>query len=130
MITNVGTVSLFVDDQDRAKKFYTEKLGFELRTDAPLSPGSRNRWIAVAPKGAVTEIILYKPDENWEHYKQVVGKSQALTLTVTDIKAVYNNLKAKGVEFTQEPDVQPWGTYAMLKDSEGNTLLLNEIPKE
>jgi predicted enzyme related to lactoylglutathione lyase len=130
MITQVGTVSLFVDNQDRAKKFYTEVLGLELRTDAPLFPGSPNRWVAVAPKGAATEIVLYKPDENWEHYKQVVGKSQALTLTVTDIKAVYADLKAKGVEFTQEPEVQPWGTYAILKDSEGNSLLLNEAPKE
>ena len=76
MITKVGTVCIFVNDQDAAKAFYTEKLGFEVRMDAPLGPDSR--WLAVAPPGAETEVILYKPDENWEHYKQVVGKSQAL----------------------------------------------------
>lgn len=128
MIERVGTVSVFVEDQQRAKRFYTEVLGFELRTDAPLYPGSESRWIAVAPAGAETEIILYVPDENWEHYRQVVGQSQALTLTVGDIKSLHETLVAKGVTFTQEPDVQPWGTFAQILDSEGNRLLLVEQP--
>ncbi len=128
-IDGVGTVSVFVSDQDRAKKFYTEALGFELRTDEPLFPGAENRWVAVAPKGARTEIVLYLPDENWEHYKQVVGQSQALTLNVTDMQALHEELKAKGVNFVQEPDVQPWGTYAIIEDSEGNRLILSEPPK-
>lgn len=50
MIDRVGTISVFVGDQDRAKDFYTSVLGFELRTDAPLSPGSTARWVAVAPR--------------------------------------------------------------------------------
>ncbi len=129
MIDYVGTVCVFVDNQDRAKDFYTKKLGFELRTDQPLSPGATNRWVAVAPKGAVTEVILYKVDENWEHYQQVVGKSQAITLNVTDMNATYKELKGKGVEFVSEPDPQPWGTYATIRDSEGNHLLLVEPPK-
>jgi hypothetical protein len=66
----VSTVSVFVADQVRAKKF-TEVLGFELRADAPLYPGAEERWIAVAPQGAQTEIILYLPDENWEHYRRL-----------------------------------------------------------
>ena len=129
MIDRVGNVSLFVSDQDRAKKFYTEVLGFELRTDAPLYPGATARWLAVAPPGAATEVTLYIPDENWEHYKGTVGKSQALTFNVTDMKALHANLKAKGVTFLQEPDAQPWGTYAMIQDSEGNSLILVEQPK-
>jgi predicted enzyme related to lactoylglutathione lyase len=128
-INHVGTVSVFVSDQDRAKEFYTNVLGMELRTDAPLSPGSTSRWVAVAPPGSKTEIVLYLPDENWEHYRQVVGKSQAVTLDVTDIANLHAELKAKGVQFTQEPDPQPWGTYAMIQDSEGNQLLLVEQPK-
>lgn len=91
MIQNVGTVCIFVDDQERAKNFYVNSLGFELRTDMPLSPGSPNRWIAVAPKAALTEVILYKVDENWEHYKQVVGKSQAVTFNVADMKRCIRN---------------------------------------
>lgn len=126
MITKVGTVSIYVSDQQRAKAFYTEKLGFELRTDAPLYPGAETRWIAVAPPGAVTEIILYIPDENWEHYSNVVGKSQSVTLSVDNITTTYNDLKTKGVEFASEPDIQPWGSYATLIDSEGNHILLVE----
>jgi len=128
MITRVGTVSVFVEDQDRAKAFYTDVLGFELRTDAPLYPGATARWIAVAPAGAETEIILYLPDENWGHYEQVVGQSQAITLDVSDLPAVYEDLKARGATFVQEPDAQPWGTFATLQDSEGNLILLVEQP--
>src|SRR5690348_8428138 len=98
MITHVGTVCIFVADQDRAKDFYVNKLGFELRQDAPLYPGAKNRWVAVAPKGAKTEVILYLPDENWEHYKQVVGQSQAVTFNIEDMPTVAADLKAKGVE--------------------------------
>ena len=130
MIGKVGTVSVFVSDQDRAKEFYTSVLGFELRTDQPLYPGSSARWVAVAPKGAQTEIILYLPDENWEHYSQVVGKSQALTFDVSDMASLQADLKAKSVTFVQEPDVQPWGTFAIIQDSEGNHLLLVQPPKE
>ncbi|MCA0455142.1 MAG: VOC family protein [Chloroflexi bacterium] len=126
MINRVGTVSIYVSDQQRAKAFYTEKLGFELLTEAPLYPGASSLWIAVAPKGAQTHVILYLPDENWEHYKGVVGKSQAVTLDVTDMQGVAADLKAKGVQFASEPDVQPWGTYATIIDSEGNKILLVE----
>lgn len=129
MINKVGTVSVYVSDQQRAKAFYTEKLGMELQIDAELEPGSSLRWIAVAPPGAETQIILYLPDENWEHYRQVVGKSQSVTLDVTDMASTVADLKAKGVTFISEPDQQPWGTYAMIQDSEGNGLLLVEQPK-
>ncbi len=129
MIDRVGTVCVFVADQDRAKNFYTNVLGFELRQDMPLYPGAASRWVAVAPKGAATEVILYLPDQNWEHYKQVVGKSQALTFEVTDMDRLYADLRSKGVKFVQVPDKQPWGTYATIEDSEGNRLILREAPK-
>lgn len=129
MIDYIATVSIYVRDQDRAKDFYTRVLGFELRQDAPLYPGASARWVAVAPPGAVTETILYLPDENWEHYRAVLGKSQAMTFNVTDMQALHADLKAKGVIFVQEPDVQPWGTYAMIEDSEGNRLILVERPQ-
>ena len=126
MIDAVATICIFVSDQDRAKAFYTEKLGFELREDAPMGP---SRWIAVAPAGARTEVILYKMDENWEHYRQVMGKSQAITFNVTDMAATHADLKAKGVRIAQEPDIQPWGTFMMILDEDDNGLLLVEQPK-
>ena len=91
MIDAIATICIFVNDQDQAKAFYTEKLGFELRQDSPMG---ESRWLAVAPKGARTEVILYKLDANWEHYRQTMGKSQALTFNVTDIPALYEDLKA------------------------------------
>jgi lactoylglutathione lyase len=128
-INYVGTVCIFVSDQDRAKAFYTETLGLELRTDQPLYPGAASRWVAVAPAGAKTEIILYLPDENWEHYRQVVGKSQAITLDISGIQDLHARLKSKGVKILQEPDPQPWGTYLTIQDSEGNSILFVEQPK-
>ncbi len=125
-ITRIGTVSLFVHDQERARTFYTEKLGMEVRSDEPLFPGASARWLAVAPPGAETEIVLYVPDESWDHYRQVVGKPQALTLEASDIDEVYRTLTALGVKFVQEPRKQLWGTFAILEDSEGNTLILAE----
>ena len=127
MIDAVATLCIFVSDQDRAKAFYLEKLGFELRQDQPMGPDSR--WVAVAPQGARTEVILYKLDENWEHYRQVRGKSQAITFNVTDMAALHADLKARGVRITQEPDKQPWGTFMMILDQDDNALLLVELPK-
>jgi len=74
-------------------------------------------------------VILYKMDQNWEHYLPVMGKSQAITFNVTDIKALRADLKAKGVRITQEPDPQPWGTYMMILDQDDNALLMVEEPK-
>ncbi len=126
MIDAVATVCIFVTDQDKAKAFYTNVLGFELRQDSPMG---ESRWIAVAPKGARTEVILYKMDQNWEHYRSVMGKSQAITFNVTDIAGLRDDLKAKGVRITQEPDPQPWGTYMMILDQDDNALLMVEEPK-
>lgn len=127
MIEQVGTVSIFVADQDRAKDFYTNVLGFEPRQDAPMSPTTR--WVSVAPRGAITEIVLYKPDENWQDYKHLVGKPQPVTFNVGDMAAYAADLRAKGVQFVMEPELQPWGTQAMILDSEGNSLILVERPK-
>src|SRR5436190_12071195 len=109
MITKVGTVSLFVNDQDAAKAFYTEKLGFEVRLDVPF--GANLRWLAVAPKGAQTEIILYKPDENWEHYRQVIGHSQALTFSVDNIDQTIAEFQAKGVRVPMGIMDEAWGRH-------------------
>jgi catechol 2,3-dioxygenase-like lactoylglutathione lyase family enzyme len=129
MIDKIGTASVFVSDQQRAKKFYTEMLGMELRREAPLFPGSTSMWLEVAPKGAATTLVLYAVDENWEHYRGVVGKSQAITLDVSNFDELVADLRAKGVEFATEPQVHPWGANAFIRDSEGNEILLVEQPK-
>ena len=127
MIRKVGTVSIFVEDQDRAKAFYTEKLGMELLSDNEMWPGADTRWLSVAPAGAETQIVLYKFDEHWEHYRSTFKQSQSLTLQCDDINETYRLYKERGVEFLGEPDTQFWGTYVLLKDSEGNTLILAQV---
>jgi catechol 2,3-dioxygenase-like lactoylglutathione lyase family enzyme len=128
VVKGVTTVSVFVEDQARAKDWYMHKLGMELRADQPLGPDTDARWVAVAAPGSSVEIILYKPDEQWQHYQGVVGKSQALTIGVTDMSGTASWLKSRGVVFLQEPETQAWGTYAIIVDSEGNKLILVEEP--
>jgi len=125
MIDHIGSVSIFVSDQERAKRFYTEVLGFTLKHDARL-PGSGARWIVVVPKTGRTEIALYKPDATFRHYQYVVGKPQALTFNVTDMKEVQARLLEKGVQFIHGPVTESWGVYAIIHDSEGNELMLVE----
>ena len=127
MIKRVGTVSVFVSDQQRAKAFYTEKLGMELRLEAPLFPGSDLKWIEVAPAGAETVINLYKTDaadENWGHYAGTIGKSQAITIQASELEVLAEDLRSKGVIILQEPVAEPWGHWMSIQDSEGNTLLI------
>ena len=126
MITTIATVSVFVEDQDRAKAFYTEKLGMELIKDSEMFPGAGMRWITVAPKGCPTELTLFPMGEQWEHYRGAMGRPQCFSLNCDDIQQTYHDLKAKGVQFLGEPQTQHWGSFVMLVDSEGNQIILGE----
>ena len=125
-ITSIATVTIFVHDQQRAKRFYTETLGMELRQDAEMFPGADMRWISVAPPGCPTEISLFPMGEQWAHYRETMGKPQSFTLHCDDIDAAYRELSDKGVQFLGEPQRQPWGSFAVLVDSEGNQIVLGE----
>lgn len=127
MLMRVGTVSVFVEDQQRARDFYTEKLGMELRLEAPLFPGSDLKWIEVAPAGAETAINLYKTDvsdENWGHYAGTVGKPQSITIQASELEGLAQDLRGRGVTILQEPVAEPWGNWMMVQDSEGNSLII------
>jgi catechol 2,3-dioxygenase-like lactoylglutathione lyase family enzyme len=132
MITGLGTVSVFVLDQERAKRFYTESLGFELRTDMTLDGF---RWLTVGPKGQPgVQILLAYPappmfaPEDAEVVKGLVGKG-ALgggVLDTDDCRKTYEELKARGVTFLQEPEERPYGIEALLRDDSGNWFSLTE----
>ncbi len=126
MITTIATVTVFVEDQERAKLFYTEKLGFELINDTEMFPGADIRWLTVAPPGCPTELTLFPMGGQWEHYREAMGKPQCFTLHCDDIMATYAELQAKGVQFLGEPQIQQWGSFAILVDSEGNQIVLGE----
>ena len=127
MITNVHNATIWVNDQDRAKKFYTKTLGFELCKDIVQSGV---RYIKVAPRNGETVIFLMLPEGDWkQNYASTVGSVQALTLSVSDMSAVYEDLSAKGVTFVSQPHLASNGnTYAVFEDSEGNHINLLQMP--
>ncbi len=126
MITSIATVTVFVEDQDRAKAFYTEKLGFELINDSEMFPGADIRWLTVAPPGCPTELTLFPMGGQWEHYREAMGKPQCFTLHCDDLMTTWRELTERGVRFLGEPQVQAWGSFAILVDSEGNQIVLGQ----
>jgi lactoylglutathione lyase len=103
MITRVSSVGVRAGDLDRAVDFYVGKLGFEKRRDEPMGPDAR--WVEVAPAGAETVIVPFTP---------------GLVFACDDIQATYRELRARGVEFTEEPAEQAWGRWAQFRDPDGN----------
>ena len=125
MLTMVGTITVHVTDQDKALAFYTEKLGFEKRADMPMGPDQR--WLEVAPAGAQTRILLYKPTpdapgaDSYDVAKAKIGTSTGMVLDVDDIVATFEDLKGKGVTIIDEAARQPWGWWGVFADQDGNS---------
>jgi predicted enzyme related to lactoylglutathione lyase len=112
----ISVVTLFVNDVDRAINFYTKKLGWEKTLDAPMGDGTR--WVTVAPSATRTAFTLTKGSPNWTPEK--VGGFSGVIMEVDDVYLTHEDLKKIGVEFTEAPRSEPWGGWAMFKDSEGN----------
>ena len=99
MITSVHTATVFVTDQDRALDFYVSKLGFTKQTDMPMGPESR--WIEVAPPGAKTAVLLYKPTlempgaATYELARELTGTFSSILFTADDIQSTYAELSAR-----------------------------------
>jgi len=121
MISQIKFASIPVKDQERALAFYRDKLGFEVTTDAPMGEGQR--WIEMRPPGAQTGITLFTPPEHEDR----IGTFSGVSFKCPDVDATYAELKARGVEFRGEPEQQPWGKFAMLIDSEGNTFVVSSV---
>ena len=119
MITSVKFVNVPTRDQDRALAFYTGKLGFRLVTDQPFGPD--RRWIELAIGHSDTRFVLFTPPGE-EHR---VGDRFSGALACDDVEATHRQLSARGVEFESPPARQPWGTFAVMRDSEGNRFVLS-----
>jgi len=116
MLKRIKFMTVPVQDQSRALDFYTRKLGLKVFTDQPMGD---SRWIELMVNGAETMLVLFhqpahKPDEN----------TPGVVFAVDNVKTSYDELKTKGVEFTQPPKKAPWGEHAICKDSEGNLILI------
>lgn len=127
MIQKLSHTTIYVLDQDRAKEFYTTKLGFEVRHDSTMG---EFRWLTVGPKGQPDlEIVLMAAGSTpmadaatAETLRDLVAKGALGTgvFETDDVHATHAELVAKGVEFMTEPQEQPYGIEAMLKDDSGN----------
>ena len=118
MIDQIKFVSVPVRDQDRALAFYRDKLGFKVKTDQPFN--DKQRWIELKIPGAETGFVLFTPDGQEDR----IGTFFNGSLACDDIGKTYEELKARGVEFAGEPKSEHWGTFAIFKDSEGNSFVL------
>ncbi len=119
MIKRIKFLGIPVSDQDRALRFYTEKLGFRILTDQEFS--KTQRWIELSIPGAETGIVLFTP----EGHESRVGTFVNTSWEVDNVQKTYDELVERGVEFKGPPQSQPWGTFAMMKDSEGNQIVLS-----
>ena len=117
-VEGVAVVSVPVSDQERARAFYVDTLGFELVRDDDSVPGIR--WVQVAPKGGGTSLTLV----TWFD-SMPAGSVRGLVLKSGDLRADYEALLAKGVEFDGPPQARPWGSEeTVLYDPDGNSLVL------
>ena len=132
MIDKLNHVNVFVLDQDRAKQFYTDTLGFEVRSDTVMDGF---RWLTVGPKGQPDLAILlahpappmFSP-EDAETVKALVAKGSlgGGVFATSDCRRAYEELSAKGVTFLQEPAERPYGVEALFRDDSGNWFSLTE----
>jgi predicted enzyme related to lactoylglutathione lyase len=119
MIKQIKFVSIPVADQNRALDFYTEKLGFTIITDQPFD--EKQRWIELRVPKAETRVVLFTTEGD----EKRIGSMMPMSYACDDIDKTYEELKGRGVEFEGPPQKQPWGKYAMFKDSEGNRFVLS-----
>ena len=122
-------VQVWVHDQDEALAFYTDKLGMELREDVTVPEMGNFRWLSVGIPGqdvAITLMAIPGPpvfdDETRESINKLLAKgaSGGLFFATDDAQKSYDELKGRGVEFTQEPTEQPYGIDAGFRDASGN----------
>jgi catechol 2,3-dioxygenase-like lactoylglutathione lyase family enzyme len=133
----IANAQLWVHDQDEALAFYTEKLGMEVRVDATLPELGNFRWLTVGPAGqpdfAIVLMAIPGPPvmdpETADEVRTLMAKGFAGTvfLTTDDCHASYEELKARGVEFTEQPEERPYGIDSGFRDPSGNSLRLTEV---
>ena len=133
----ISTTQLWVHDQDEALEFYTQKLGMEVVQDVTVPEMGNFRWLTVAPNGQseVAIVLMAIPGapvmdpETGEQVRELMGKGFAGTvfLTTDDCKATVAELKARGVQFTEEPEDRPYGLDAGFRDPSGNNFRLTQL---
>jgi len=133
----IASAQVWVHDQDEALAFYTEKLGMSVQSDVTLPEMGDFRWLAVSPAGqpdvsivlmAIPGAPVFEP-ETAEQVRELMAKgaSGGIFLTTDDCRASYEELKARGVEFVDEPEERPYGIDAGFRDPSGNHFRLTQV---
>ena len=133
----ITTAQVWVHDQDEALAFYTEKLGMELREDVTVAEMGDFRWLTVGPPGqddiAIVLMAIPGPpmmdEATTQQVRDLMGKGFAGTvfLTTDDCQRSYEEMLAKGVEFTETPEQRPYGIDCGFRDPSGNSLRLTQV---
>ena len=133
----IANAQLWVHDQDEALGFYTKKIGLEVRADVTVPELGNFRWLTVAPPGqsdfAIVLMAIPGPPvidtETSEEIRTLMAKGFAGTvfLTTDDCQASYEELRGRGVEFTEAPEKRPYGIDAGFRDPSGNSLRLTQV---
>ncbi len=133
----IANAQLWVHDQDEALAFYTQKLGMEVRADVTLAEMGNFRWLTVGPAGqddfAIVLMAIPGPpmvdDDTAEQVRTLMAKGFAGTvfLTTDDCQASYEELKARGVEFSETPEERPYGIDSGFHDPSGNSFRLTQV---
>jgi catechol 2,3-dioxygenase-like lactoylglutathione lyase family enzyme len=136
----IAVAQLWVHDQDEALEFYTKKLGLEVRTDATLPELGDFRWLVVGPVGQpdVGIVLMAIPgppvmdEQTADEVRHLMAKGFAGTvfLSTDDVRADYEELKGRGVEFTEAPEQRPYGIDSGFRDPSGNSFRLTQVNEE
>jgi predicted enzyme related to lactoylglutathione lyase len=137
MSYKIATAQVWVHDQDEALDFYTKKLGMEVRSDVTVAEMGNFRWLTVGPADQpdVAIVLMAIPgppvmdSETAEQVKSLMAKGFAGTVffTTDDVHADYEELKKRGVEFTEEPTEMPYGIDSAFRDPSGNNFRLTQV---
>jgi catechol 2,3-dioxygenase-like lactoylglutathione lyase family enzyme len=133
----IANAQIWVHDQDEALAFYTEKLGMEVRSDVTLPEMGDFRWLTVSPPNqpdfSIVLMAIPGPPvmdaETSDEVRNLMAKGFAGTvfLTTDDVRADYEQLKSRGVEFTEEPEERPYGIDSGFRDPSGNSFRLTQV---
>ena len=133
----LANAQLWVHDQDEALEFYTKKLGMEVRADVTLAEMGKFRWLTVGPTGQtdVSIVLMAIPGppvmdpETADQVRSLMAKgfAGAIFLTTDDVYADYEQLKSRGVEFSEEPEDRPYGIDSGFHDPSGNSFRLTQV---
>lgn len=133
----IGNAQLWVQDQDEALAFYTGKLGMEVRSDVTMPEMGDFRWLTVGPVNqpdiAIVLMAIPGPpvmdEQTAADVRELMAKGFAGTifLTTDDCQASYQDLRARGVEFVEQPEERPYGIDAAFRDPSGNNFRLTQV---